>query len=550
MTTVADVSDGYIRGVAALDPVRALGMFGTGGSGRTVTDYSPEGFQARRDLYAALRDQLRTAEAVGEADRLGRLFLSDELDRLVHLHDAGEYQRQVSAIFGPQASLRAMFDLVDTGGDDQWDAVGDRLAAVPAAIEGYRRSLRASAAEGRSAPGRLVAAVSEQCRLWAGDGGGGWFSAFAAGYGGGRLADRLGRVAAEADAAYGELATWLTSSYLPNASDQDGVGEERYHHWFRALLGARMDVADAYRWGWEELARLEEEKAAESDRVIPGATFAEVRHVLSTDPGRAIDGVDAWRAWLQDLTDAAIERLHGAHFDIPDPLRRCRVGIPPEGTAAAPYYTPPGEDLVRPGQVWFPTIGRSSFPTWDGPTTIYHEAVPGHHLQLGTTRTVDLVSAQRMGFNSAHGEGWALYAERFMDDLGAFQDPAHRLGFLAMQAFRAARVVVDIGLHTGREIPDGWPGAGRRWDHDLAVDAIERACGLSRDFCQSEVLRYLSMPAQAACYKLGERVWLAGREDARRRAGPDFSLKDWHARALALGPIGLDALSDELARLG
>jgi uncharacterized protein (DUF885 family) len=126
-----------------------------------------------------------------------------------------------------------------------------------------------------------------------------------------------------------------------------------------------------------------------------------------------------------------------------------------------------------------------------------------------------------------------------MDELGWFRTPATRLGFLCMQAFRAARVVVDIGLHTGR---DGW-------DHDRAVDAMTAASGLGRDFAESEVLRYLSWPAQATAYKLGERTWLEGRAAAMAAAGASFDRKAWHGRALALGGLGLDRLRTELAAL-
>jgi len=153
-----------------------------------------------------------------------------------------------------------------------------------------------------------------------------------------------------------------------------------------------------------------------------------------------------------------------------------------------------------------------------------------------------------LAFLSGHGEGWALYAERLMDALGWFATPETRLGFLASQAFRAARVVIDIGLHTGRPVPAGLPGAGSPWTPALAQDALARAGGLSPAFARSEVLRYLSWPAQATTYKLGERTWLAGRDDAQRRAGAAFDRRAWHARALSLGALGLDALRDELGR--
>ena len=281
-------------------------------------------------------------------------------------------------------------------------------------------------------------------------------------------------------------------------------GRGAYQVWARYFLGSDLDVEEAYEWGWDELGRLESEQRLECDHVQSGADFAPVRELLTTDPGRAVHGVDAWRGWLQDLTDRTTEALDGRHFDIAPALRACVVSIPPEGSAAAPYYTPPSEDLLSPGRIWFPTMGTTTFPTWDAVTTVFHEAVPGHHLQLGATRLIELTRAQQLGFNSAHGEGWALYAERLMDELGRLDTPEYRLGFLSMQAFRAARVVVDIGLHTRQRIPAGRAGAGSEWDYDTAVEYLGAASGRNRAFCESEALRYLSWPTQATSYKLGE----------------------------------------------
>ena len=414
---------------------------------------------------------------------------------------------------------------------------------MPAAIDGYRQNLAAGLAAGHRSTVRLAEAVAGQCATWAGNGDGGWFGEFVA-----DAADpALDALARNAAAAYGELATWLRQSYAPAASTEDGVGPERYRVWALAMLGADLDPDESYEWGCGELARLEADKVIECDRILPGADFAAVRDLLLTDPDRAVHGVDAYRMWLQDLVDEATEALAGSQFDIPDALRRCDVGIPPAGTAAAPYYTPPSEDLAVPGRVWFPTLGKESFPMWADVTTAYHEAVPGHHLQFACTYAASLTRAQRLGFQPAYGEGWALYAERLMDELGWFRTPDTRLGFLSSQALRAVRVVVDIGLHLGRRVPAGLPGTGEPWTFDTAVASLRAAGGLTEEFANSEAQRYLAWPAQATCYKLGERTWLAGRAAARAAAGTSFDLRAWHARALALGPLGLDRLEAELA---
>ncbi len=546
MATVAEVSDRYVAENAEADPTWAL-LVGVAAPAR-LSDQSPSGHQERAELARRTLRALEVADDVDETGRLGRSFLKGQLQGELGLHDAGEHERNVSALNGPQAYVRQVFDLLPQASEADWQAVAECLAKVPQAMDGYRATLEAGLAAGRVSSRRLAQAVAAQCETWAGQDGSGWFSSLARRYGQGPLADRLARLGAAADASYRELGQWLATAYAPQASARDGVGPERYQCWARLTLGAELDMDEAYNWGWEELGRLEAEKQREAGRVLPGATYDEAVALLSTDPSRGIEGVEAWREWLQEVTDQAIASLDGVHFDISGPLRVCEVRVPPEGSAAAPYYTPPGDGFGRPGAIWFPAMGRSWFPTWDMPTTVFHEAVPGHHLQLGLARLLPLTRAHKVGSNSAHSEGWALYAERFMDEIGGFERPDFRLGFLSMQAFRAARVVVDIGLHTGRRVPPGWPSAGQAWGYDLAVEYIKSASGLSHAFCESEVLRYLSMPSQATCYKLGERAWLQGREQARRQAHGSLDLKKWHNRALALGPLGLDALLAELAR--
>jgi uncharacterized protein (DUF885 family) len=566
MSTITELSSRYIDEMSDLDPVRGE-RWGVASDPTRLTDCSPEGFDALRSLLAKTVAGLEAAEPPHDAaERLGGRWMLDFLGGEIGVIDAGERERWLSIITGPPASTRSVFDLMDRSTPQAWQPIAERLRAVPAALAGYRRTLEAGLAHDRPAARRQAIAVAEQCRTWAGDGDGGWFAGFVADFGrrfgkqDPALARELELAAAEAGRAYGDLARWLRDDYALRATTVDGSGDERYQVWARFLLGTDLDIDEAYAWGWEELARLEAEKATEVERILPGGSFLEVRELLITDPARSMHGVDAYRSWLQYLTDEAISGLSGREFDIPDSIRRCEVRIPPEGSAAAAYYTPPSEDLTRPGQTWFPTVGRTRFPTWDDVSTVYHEAVPGHHLQGATIKLVPLIRAHKLGFVSAHGEGWALYAERLMDELGWFRTPETRLGFLCAHAFRAARVVADIGLHTGRPIPAAarsiypdWSGApGAPWGYDDAIDFMVRSGGMDRDKAESEVLRYLSWPSQATAYKLGERAWLAGRDAAQaaaRAAGRPFDRKAWHARALALGPLGLRQLTEELARI-
>jgi uncharacterized protein (DUF885 family) len=571
--TISALSDRFVDEYATLDPVRASLVMGVARNETRLTDWSPDGIDAVAAFLRRTLDELHRLTPLDDPERQGAGYLEDLAAGELGLIEAGERERSMSAMTGPPSQIRFAFDLMERATPQDWEHIGMRLAAIPAALDGYVASLRHGLAGGRVAPRRLTLELADQCRTWAGTGGaarGGAFSQFAGEYGEGPLRARLAANGELADAAYDRLSEWLIREYAPVALEADGVGDECYRLWARSLLGtADLDLDEAYAWGTEELARLEGEKRAECERVRPGASFAEVVEFLETDPAESIDGVDAFRQWLQQLTDDVIAQLQGVEFDLPEVLRRCEVMTPVGEPGSGPYYTNPAEDLSTPAQVWFPTQGSTRFPRWSQVTTLYHEAVPGHHLEVASTRFTPLTRAQKLGMNSAHAEGWALYAERLMDELGWFTTPATRLGFLTMQAFRAARVVVDIGLHTGRTVPAGLfgaglfgaglvgaglfgaglPEAGQPWTPELAIPFMAGVGALTPAEAEHEVLRYLSWPSQAPCYKLGERAWLTARDQAKTRAGSAWNRKDWHTKALGRGAMGLDRLVVDLAKL-
>ena len=289
------------------------------------------------------------------------------------------------------------------------------------------------------------------------------------------------------------------------------------------------------------------------ERILPGASVPETIAFLEADPARSIDGVEPFRQWMQDLQDRTIGELEGVHFAIPAPLKKIEAMIAPPGGALAMFYTGPSEDFSRPGRTWYPTGGKTRFPLWGEVSIAYHEGVPGHHFQIATTKYLaeQLSRFQRlMAGTSGYVEGWALYAERLMGELGYLENPDYYLGMLRAQAMRAVRVVLDIGLHLGLRIPasERFHG-GETWTPELGdVFARERAC-FPPDFMASEVTRYLGTPGQAISYKVGERCWLEAREAAKARDGAGFDLKAWHRAALELGPMGLAQMQRELGGL-
>ncbi|MEU5281443.1 DUF885 domain-containing protein [Streptomyces asoensis] len=553
-----EVADAYVDAFIALDPVTGT-YLGVQESSSRLPDYSPAGQQAlarlARDTLAELDEAERRPGADSDIERRCARLLRERLTAELGVLDADEALRAVGNMATPPHNVRDVFTVTPTGTDADWAAVAERLRAVPAALAGYRESLALGLERKLYAAPRPTATFVGQLTEWSDtDGAGrGWFEDFAAA-GPDALRPELDEAARAATAAVVELRDWMRDVYAPTIEGApETVGRERYARASRYFNGTDLDLDEAYAYGWAEYHRLLAEMEREAEKILPGAQtpWAALAHL--DEHGKHIEGVDEVRDWLQGLMDRAIEQLDGTHFELAERVRRVESRIAPPGGAAAPYYTPPTEDFSRPGRTWLPTMGQTRFPVYDLVSTWYHEGVPGHHLQLAQWAHIagDLSRYQAsIGLVSANVEGWALYAERLMDELGFLTDAEQRLGYLDAQMMRAVRVIVDIGMHLELEIPADSPfHPGERWTPDLAQEFFGGHSSRPADFVESELTRYLTMPGQAIGYKLGERAWLLGREKARERHGDAFDLKSWHMAALSQGSLGLDDLVDELARL-
>lgn len=552
------VADAYVDDLIAIDPITGT-YLGVAESSRRLPDFSPAGRAAVAELARTTLDRLDAAERLPGADtdaerRCARL-LRERLIAELGVYEADEDLRAVSNLHSPAHSVREIFTLTPADTAEDWAAIAERLRAVPAAFAGYRESLQLGLDRGLYGGPRPTATFIGQLTTWAGQGGDGerdFFGKFAAD-GPDSLRAELDEAAASATTAVVELRDWMSEVYAPAVADApDTVGRERYARWSRYFNGTDLDLDEAYAYGWSEYHRLLAEMKAEADKILPGSNpWDALRHL--DEHGTHIEGVDEVRAWLQGLMDEAIENLDGTHFELAERVKKVESMIAPPGGAAAPYYTNPSEDFSRPGRTWLPTMGQTRFPVYDLVSTWYHEGVPGHHLQLAQwTHVADQLSRYQasVGLVSANAEGWALYAERLMDELGYLKDAEQRLGYLDCQMMRAARVIVDIGMHLELDIPADSPfHPGKRWTVELAQEFFGLHSGRPGDFVESELTRYLSMPGQAIGYKLGERAWLLGRDNARAAHGESFDLKAWHMAALSQGSLGLDDLVDELSKL-
>jgi uncharacterized protein (DUF885 family) len=553
---VDSVADRYVEDYAGLDPVAAT-FFGVPGHDDRLTDLSPAGFAERGALTRRALADATAAVPSDEREQVAREAFLERLGLEVELDEAHVTASQVSVIASGLHDLRSAFDLMPTEGEQAWTDIDARLAAVPAALEGYRQTLAAEADAGHVSARRQLLAVAEQVRSWTGqrDGADGFFLDLVSGTDVEGMRGPLEQHAADASRACADFGRWLESDLAPRAPERDAVGRERYALGSRYFLGATVDLDETYAWGWRELHRIEAEMARTADRIVLGGSVDEAVAALDADPARRIRGKEAFREWMQELATRTLEEMAGTHFDIPEPVRRIECRIAPTDDGGI-YYTGPSEDFTRPGRMWWAVpAGMDTFSTWREVTTVFHEGVPGHHLQVAQTvyRTEVLNRWQRlMCWVSGHGEGWALYAERLMEELGYLDDPADRLGMLDAQAFRAARVVVDIGMHLELEIPADNPFGfrpGETWTPDLGLEFLRAHCRMEDALLRFELDRYLGWPGQAPSYKVGERIWLQAREDARARLGDAFDLRSFHRSALDLGSLGLDPLRSALARI-
>ena len=552
-----EIADGYVDELIALDPVTGT-YLGAKESSSRLPDLSPAGQEALAELarrtLARLDEAERRPGADSDIERRCARLLRERLTAELAVHEPDEGLRAVGNLGMPVHHVREVFTVTPADTEEDWAAIAERLRAVPAALAGYRESLALGLDRRLYGPPRPTAVFIEQLAEWADTGSGrGWFEDFAAA-GPDALRTELDEAARAATAAVAELRDWMREVYAPAVDGAPNtVGRERYARWSRYYNGTDLDLDEAYAYGWAEFHRILGEMREEAEKILPGAETPWVALAHLDEHGRHIEGVDETREWLQGLMDEAIEKLDGTHFELAERVRKVESRIAPPGSAAAPYYTPPSEDFSRPGRTWLPTMGQTRFPVYDLVSTWYHEGVPGHHLQLAQWAHVadDLSRYQAsVGMVSANAEGWALYAERLMDELGFLTDAEVRLGYLDAQMMRALRVIVDIGMHLELEIPADSPfHPGERWTPELAEEFCGAHSSRPKDYVSSELTRYLTIPGQAIGYKLGERAWLLGREKARERHGDAFDLKAWHMAALSQGSLGLDDLVDELSRL-
>ncbi|WP_114905825.1 DUF885 domain-containing protein [Ornithinimicrobium murale] len=542
--TVTAVADDYVASLAALDPsaAEALGQQ----ADLVVPDLSPETFA---EQLAIAR---RTLAALGEAtetdpdEQVLRVALTERLTNDIALAESGFTTRLLAPLATPIHRVKQIFDNLPSRDADETGRLLRNLEQVPTALEQYRQTLTAAADQGFVAPSRQARLVAEQARGW-GDPENGYFRRLVGGMS--SSSEALTRAGAAAAAATLELARWLETEHAARGSDQDGVGHNLYRVTSSAFLGAQIDLEETYQYGWDRLAALTTEVDRLTRRISDDGPAAAME-VLDDRPGQRLPVGPELVTWIEDRISASIRTLDGTVFDMPPAVHQCEGRLATPGSGVI-YYSPPDVGLTRPGRVYWSTPpGADTAPVWREVSTVHHEGVPGHHLQYAITMTQEHLHPWQRYLCHIHGyaEGWAHYTEGRAESWGLVHDDAERLSVLLAQRWRAARIVVDLGLHLDLPVPAGnGVTTATRWTREVGQDVLVEVAGMDRHTAVFEVDRYLGWPGQALAFCVGARLWEQALASARTTAGTAYDEKAFHMAALQLGPMGLDPLRQMLA---
>jgi uncharacterized protein (DUF885 family) len=323
----------------------------------------------------------------------------------------------------------------------------------------------------------------------------------------------------------------------------DGVGRlpegaAFYQAMLERFTTTRYTPEQVHQLGLAEVARID----AEMDALLDGeglteGTVAERMTALRTDPRFLLPNTDEGREQLlaryRSILDDVASRMPEYFKTIPPgKLAVERVPASAEKGSAGAYYNPAAMDGSRPGTFFANLRDTSEMPTWGMKTLAYHEGIPGHHFQIATARGLEgLPFIRQQPIYPAYSEGWALYAERLMAEIGLYEDdPFGDLGRLQAEMFRAVRLVVDTGLHA------------KDWTREQAIEYMVNTTGMGESEVTSEVERYMALPGQALAYKVGQLKILELRDRARAALGPKFDLKDFHTVVLENGAVPLTVL--------
>jgi len=548
VTGVVDaLAERFWEGLLERQPVAAT-FFGDDRFDDRLDDPGPAGraadLAAAQALLAAAAGLERAGLGVEEAITLDMLEVVARLT--VRAHEQATWQlASIDQLGGPQVLTGDLARVQRLDTPERLDRLLARLSAYPAYLEAHADVLRDGVAAGRTAAAPVVARVLEQtARVAAAPAADDPLLAAHPDLDEASRARLERAIAHDVRPAQGRFLQ-AVRAYAPHARTDPGLwalpdGEALYDAAIEAHTTLVESAAAIHAYGQERLEALDGERLAIA-RQAGEASVEAYRASLLADPANHAASGDE----IVALCEAVIERASAAAPRVFGRLPRAACVVRPVEPYAAPeappaFYLPPRPDGGRPGTFFVNTFEPSARPLHRFAATAFHEAVQGHHFQLAIeTELTGLPRFRTLGSRlagAAYTEGWGLYSEGLADELGLYRDERERFGMLEAQAWRAARLVVDTGLHAFR------------WDRERAVTFLERAAGLPRLEAETETDRYIAAPGQALAYMIGQRELQALRAVLTARAGGAFDLVAFHDAVLGHGALPLATLRRQLPR--
>jgi uncharacterized protein (DUF885 family) len=492
-----------------------------------VGDLSPRSQEQLADAASSTLQKLGAQSKAGFYDQLCADVLGDFCEEIVDAHHHLDWIRNINVITNELDTIHNSCHNIDETDTAALEKREVKIAAIPLGIETFKETLLLGR-DKKCLPRQLqIAHIADNCDLYA--------------------SDSLFKDTPAANA-FKDIQQFLRAEILPFCDEENGVGKETYERFSARHLGKEEDAQELYEWGWHEIHSLFDEANHVINELNPGGTMQSTVELLNNDESRTLHDPQELQKFLQDLLDESVEQLDGKHFDIDPRLKKVEACLLENSGSSAMFYSAPSDDFSRSGRTYYPLTDQTSFPLWHEVTTCYHEGLPGHHLHIGFIKCLgDKLSQfqKELAFSTGEGEGWALYAERLMVELGLSTDPAYIFGMLNASMFRAVRVVMDTGLQCGFTIPDTAPDVfarGEKWSENNSIELLETLIGMPYTFSRDEVHRYLGWIGQAPSYKYGEHAIRNLREKERKRLGSQFSLKDFHSQLLGYGHVRLGRL--------
>jgi uncharacterized protein (DUF885 family) len=548
-TPLAELADEYWQATLAFSPVSATSL-GDRRFDDRIEDPSPEAIDAHRRRLAAFRKRAEAIDPGGldGADAVTRSALVAQVASDIAGLETGLEEWTIDPLEGPQVSALDLEAIQPVSTPAQARAMVARWRALGPWFDQHGANLRRGLAAGRVAVRAPVERAVDQIDGILGrpdaelpllkpleadhpD----WTpadrEAFAEG-----LRSAVRDIIRPALERYGAI---VRDEILPAArpDERAGIlhvagGAEAYTKLVRLHTSLDLSPDDIHRTGLDEVARIDAELAELGGRVLGTTDPETIRTRLRSDP--------ALHFTTRDEVFATAEgALAQAREAIPDwfgllPRAECavvRMGEHEEKHSTIAYYRQPAVDGSRPGQYYVNTYAPETRPRYEAEALAYHEAIPGHHLQIAIGQELpDLPEFRKHLGPTAFFEGWGLYTERLSDEMGLYSGDLDRIGILSFDGWRACRLVVDTGIHA------------LGWTRQQAIDFMTAHTALAPNNIANEIDRYIVWPGQALAYKIGQLEILRLRAEARAAAGARFDIRAFHDAVLGQGALGLEPL--------